>query len=436
MDYSVTDSAGRRVAVKAHNWLFAIASGLRALEVDAATLTTLNCAYEPDGSILVNATGDRRWWVKSLAPTLPFASGDSGASLPFESNRPFDAAPPFTPPKPATPVPPVPPVPPVQATPPTPAVPVRPAAPVAVEPPRAPTPPPPPRRSDTPPVPLEPVAMNSATRVSRTEPVAADALSDEDAMATVRKLPGLPPSEPPQAPPPPTSVSARRPLGRPRVVEDDAEIQVVVSSRSERLADDDALFVDDPDDRTPLNVVADLSVPAPTLTMPTSRLVPDEPESLAERLFEASMDFMGAEPAEACQIALELVNEFVYSEASSIAIGTLNDRELTFVAATGPVKDKIIGQALPFGKGLIGLCFDMRATMTFADVYENENHHSAIDEATGFRTVAAMCVPILDEAGLVYGVIQLLNTSDRKFYSDDEEAVEHIARALAGALAF
>lgn len=429
MDYSVTDSAGRRVAVKAHNWLFAIASGLRALEVDAATLTSLTCAYEPDGSILVNGTGDRRWWVKSLAPSLPFSSGDQ--PTPFESNLPFNSAPPFSVPK-APPAPPAPAAPPVAKAP----------EPAASTPPTQP-------RIEAPPEALRPVDG----------PQAYDALNDEDSMMTVRQAPGLPPAVPPLAPSPPVvdapeshptlepepetappkvakPPKGSRPLGRPRVVADEQDIKVVVSTRSERLQDDDALFVDDPDDRTPVNIVADLSVPAPVLHMPTSSLIRDEPESLAERLFEASMDFMGAEPAEACQIALDLVNEFVYAEASSIAIGTLNDRELTFVAATGPVRDQILGQSLPFGKGLVGMCFDMRATMSFEDVSQNEHHHSALDEATGFRTVAAMCVPILDDSGLVLGVIQLLNSSERKFYSDDEEAVENVARALAGALAF
>lgn len=438
MEFSVTDSAGRKVAVKARNWLFAIASGLRALEVDANTLTSVTCNYEPDGSIVVEAPGGRRWWVKSLAAQLPFDAG----SLPVAPMAP-----------------------------PTPPTPARPASRTKV----APRPQPfdasrpnPVPNSNPPysPMPLEREIAPSA------EPIA---FEDEDALATERTDPGSPvrasaprrrgldvsgrnrhrpdsiepdlvevnrvtqqPSRAPVTPIAPQRAAAssqQQPasLTAPRHV--DQDIRVVVSARSRLLDDEDSLW-DTVEERTPDNVVADMSQPAPAFEMPRSSLIREEPESLAERLFEASMDFIGAERDEACQIALELVNEFVSCQASSIALGTLNDRELTFVAATGPVADQIQGSKQPFGKGLVGMCFDLRSTLVVTDVKQSAHHDGAFDQQTGFDTHAALCVPILDDEGLAYGVIQLLNPTGQPFFDEDEEAVETIARALAGALAF
>jgi len=161
----------------------------------------------------------------------------------------------------------------------------------------------------------------------------------------------------------------------------------------------------------------------------------EEVETLAERLFELSMDLAAAEPDDACQMALELVHEFVHTEAASVARGTINDPALTFVAATGPVGQSILGRTVPFGSGLVGLAFDVGGTLLVNDAGSDSRHLADLDRETGFHTMAALCVPIVTSDNRSFGVIQLLNPPSRKFSQDDVEVVETIARTLATNLA-
>jgi GAF domain-containing protein len=158
----------------------------------------------------------------------------------------------------------------------------------------------------------------------------------------------------------------------------------------------------------------------------------EEPETLAERLFDLSFDIAEAAPGEAARLSLELIQEYVPCEAASIVRGTINDIALTFLAASGPVGGEIIGKRVPFGKGLIGLCFDMGLTVQINDVEHEKRHYSAMDQKTGFHTRSALCVPIRDTGGS-YGVIQLLNPPSN-FTEWHIECVETVAGTLAGPL--
>jgi hypothetical protein len=178
-------------------------------------------------------------------------------------------------------------------------------------------------------------------------------------------------------------------------------------------------------------------VPSPVaVPVPVSAPAPEpeeEPETLAERLFDLSFDIAESNPPEAARLSLELIEEFVQCEAASIVRGTLNDTALTFLAASGPVGGSIIGKKVPFGKGLIGLCFDMGLTVQVNDVAREERHYNDLDRQTGFQTRSSLCVPIRDEEGNAFGVIQLLNP--KAAFSDwNIETVETVARTLVGPL--
>jgi hypothetical protein len=189
--------------------------------------------------------------------------------------------------------------------------------------------------------------------------------------------------------------------------------------------------------------------PPPMLTMPMKSSLapppmPDPPpmpaitrkatdaESVAERLFDLSMDIAGAPPEEACQRALALLQEFIPCEASSVARGSVADFHLTIAAATGPVAEQLVGTQVPFGSGYVGLCFDSRIPVQVNGVEGDERHHTDIDENTGFHTRACTCVPVLrgDE---IFGVIQLLNPAS-PFLPEDIDVAAQVAQTLAEAL--
>ncbi len=181
----------------------------------------------------------------------------------------------------------------------------------------------------------------------------------------------------------------------------------------------------------------DMSVGSTLRPAPPSEPEPEEPlfseESLAERLFELSMDMASVTPNTACRQALDIILEVVPCEAGSVVRGSLNDTALTFVAASGPVARDLIGKKLAFGQGITGMTFDTGMTIIVNDVREDSRHFNRFDSETGFETRAVLTVPVRDQTA-TFGVIQLLNP-ERPFQSTDVEAVEMIAQSLGGALA-
>lgn len=189
-------------------------------------------------------------------------------------------------------------------------------------------------------------------------------------------------------------------------------------------------------------VVPSDAPPPPMFTMPVSTLMPldmdeddEDEESLAERLFELSMDISGAPVDQACRMSLDLILEFVPASAASVVRGTVNDPALTFVAATGPVADQIVGRQVPFGTGLIGLSFDIGGTLLVGDATSDSRHASDLDRETGFHTMASLCVPLVGSDHRTFGVIQILNPQGDEFRPEHIEAVETVARTLANAIA-
>jgi hypothetical protein len=158
-----------------------------------------------------------------------------------------------------------------------------------------------------------------------------------------------------------------------------------------------------------------------------------EPPGLAERLFDLSFGLAEASSEAGAQLALDLIQEFVPCEAASVARGGLNDTSLLIVAASGPVGDKMYGKSIPFGRGIVGLCFDMGLTVQVDDVAHHKSHLSQIDQETGFHTRAMLCVPIRDDMQRMFGVLQLINP-DSEFQDWHIECVETVARTLSGPL--
>lgn len=156
-------------------------------------------------------------------------------------------------------------------------------------------------------------------------------------------------------------------------------------------------------------------------------------ESLAERLFDLSMDISGLEPSEACQQALEVILEFVPCEGGAVARGTVSD--LVFVAASGVQSRQIVGKTVPYGQGFVGISYGAMMPVRIHDVANDERHYKELDDELGFQTRQVLCVPVMNDEGL-FGVVQLLNPHDPEAGFDDEhvEVAQTIARTLATAL--
>ena len=180
--------------------------------------------------------------------------------------------------------------------------------------------------------------------------------------------------------------------------------------------------------------VAALPTPAQVeVAKPREKAPSVEPEGLAERLFDLSFDIAGASSEEGSKLALDLIQEFVPCEAASVARGGLNDTSLLIIVASGPVGDQLSGIRIPYGQGIVGLCFDMAITVQVDDVSHHKSHLSQIDQTTGFDTRATLCVPIRDDQQRMFGVLQLINPTNQ-FQDWHIECVETVARTLSGPL--
>lgn len=205
-------------------------------------------------------------------------------------------------------------------------------------------------------------------------------------------------------------------------------LKIVVSSQSERLEDAEPMVRRHSIEELP-------SAPPPALDMPSTRLNPVEVPTLEEVLFDLEGDLWGEEATEKCRQTLEAVLGLVPCEAGSIVRGSLNDEHLVVEAAIGPVASQLRGRQQSFGSGLVGFCFDQKETVRIDDVQASDYHFRLMDEEAGFVCERALCVPVLDGDGLVYGVIELLNPTSKSFVDEDEEVVERVAQVLARALA-
>jgi sigma-B regulation protein RsbU (phosphoserine phosphatase) len=87
-----------------------------------------------------------------------------------------------------------------------------------------------------------------------------------------------------------------------------------------------------------------------------------------------------------------------------------------------------------FGIGIAGRTAQTRQTINVPDVDKDTQFNPAFDKSSGFRTRSILSAPIIDQAGVLLGVVQTLNRKDGTFTKDDEQFLEAICVHLALAL--
>ena len=70
-------------------------------------------------------------------------------------------------------------------------------------------------------------------------------------------------------------------------------------------------------------------------------------------------------------------------------------------------------------------------TLSVDDAYEDSRFHRAVDEETNFKTRSVMCVPVLDDAGDVVAVVQMINAERGVFDANDEKLGRMLAKHVA-----
>ncbi len=167
----------------------------------------------------------------------------------------------------------------------------------------------------------------------------------------------------------------------------------------------------------------------------------DEPEeatidNIVADIFLATDNLHEKEEAVAARQVLELANQNVEAEASSIFFSDINSalKDLIIMEASGPVANKIKGLHVPVGKGIVGFCVQNGVKLTVNNVQQNPNFYGKLDKEFGFKTQSILCVPIQHESR-TYGAIELINKKgDGKWTSNDDNVLESLGMILGRAI--
>lgn len=94
------------------------------------------------------------------------------------------------------------------------------------------------------------------------------------------------------------------------------------------------------------------------------------------------------------------------------------------------------GEAIrvPIGKGIAGHVAATGEAINLADAYADERFNREVDQATGYRTRALLCVPMRNTRGEVVGVLQALNKDEGTFTAQDVELLLVLGGQAAGAI--
>jgi putative ABC transport system ATP-binding protein len=96
------------------------------------------------------------------------------------------------------------------------------------------------------------------------------------------------------------------------------------------------------------------------------------------------------------------------------AAGKLRSR----VAQTGT--DELLRIEVDIGTGLAGHVAKTGEPLNLADAYDSPLFNRAIDQRTGYRTRAVLCLPVKDSAGRIIAVGQLLNPRSGGVFSEND----------------
>jgi len=79
---------------------------------------------------------------------------------------------------------------------------------------------------------------------------------------------------------------------------------------------------------------------------------------------------------------------------------------------------------VPKDKGIVGACFESGKKIKVDDAYLDERFNKEIDKLTGYKSKSLLCMPLIDNDGEIFGVIESVNKRGGVFDKDDEELME------------
>lgn len=131
--------------------------------------------------------------------------------------------------------------------------------------------------------------------------------------------------------------------------------------------------------------------------------------------------------------SIEVIQNVMNVEASSLMLLDESTGELIVSMPTGPVRKEIAGERLNEGEGIGGWVIKNKKPY-----YSNDLENSDIfagDLSEDFTSENIICVPLVDKSGQVFGVLQAINRRDERDFDDQDVSVfkalaDHVALAI------
>ncbi|MBU4013803.1 MAG: GAF domain-containing protein [Proteobacteria bacterium] len=131
------------------------------------------------------------------------------------------------------------------------------------------------------------------------------------------------------------------------------------------------------------------------------------------------------------EYTMDMIRVIMDVEAGSLYL--VNDEELEFTVGFNVKVEPIKKLQLKVGQGIAGYAAARGESITINDVQKSPHFDSEIDEATGFKTLSALCVPMISK-GKVIGVLEVLNKIKGDFSTSDGDLLKSIASSVSIAI--
>ena len=131
---------------------------------------------------------------------------------------------------------------------------------------------------------------------------------------------------------------------------------------------------------------------------------------------------------------MDMIREVMNVEAGSLFL--VDGNELDFAVAFN-IKLEFLKDLkelrLKMGQGIAGYVAARGESVIINDARKSPHFYPEIDKATGFKTLSALCVPMISQ-GKVIGVLEVLNKINGDFGSNDEDLLKSIASSVSIAI--
>ncbi|MHB1185436.1 MAG: GAF domain-containing protein [Desulfobulbia bacterium] len=132
-------------------------------------------------------------------------------------------------------------------------------------------------------------------------------------------------------------------------------------------------------------------------------------------------------------VILEMANEILDCEASSILIADLEEKMMLVALPTGPKKNAVYGKEIAMDKGLSGWVYRNGQPARVSNVLADARFDDGMDKNIDFVTRSILAVP-LHVNGECIGAVEALNKSDDNFTTHDMNMLSILSNMLANVL--